>query len=257
MGENSSKFNKGFEKAFEAAAKNKRNFYIYKGVSNLNSEINKSVKAVEKDKKKKYIKSDSYVKWVSEKEKNTCEACRSKDGRIYKANELKGIWPVHPNCKCELVDILAINSEAIETNLLSGIGKSDIIKSERLIEFVMFYGDIYKNANNKLPEKEGRIYYKFKTNKNEFIIVSNDGLKFMAVNNFKTLYPIESVFENQKALKQKEESFMASFEEEMEIFEKNEMAPMAYTYIMKNIYDWYLSDSTAQRAMLEQMAEGI
>ena len=128
MGENSSKINKDFEKAFEAAAKNKRNFYIYKGVSNLNSEINKSVKAVEKDKKKKYIKSDSYVKWVSEKEKNTCEACRSKNGKIYKANELKGIWPVHPNCKCELVDILAINSEAIETNLLSGIGKSDIIK---------------------------------------------------------------------------------------------------------------------------------
>ena len=147
---------------------------------------------------------------------------------------------------------MAINSEAIETNLLSGIGKSDIIKSERLIEFVMFYGDIYDNANNKLPEKEGRLYYKFKTNKNEFIIVSNDGLKFMAVNNFKTIYPIESVFENNKERKQKEENFMASFEEEMEIFEKNEMAPMAYTYIMKNIYDWYLSDSTAQRVKIEE-----
>ncbi len=30
------------------------------------------------------------------------------------------------------------------------------------------------------------------------------------------------------------------------------MAPMAYTYIMHNIYDWYLSDSPAERAMIER-----
>ena len=27
---------------------------------------------------------------------------------------------------------------------------------------------------------------------------------------------------------------------------------MAYTYIMHNIYDWYLSDSSAERAMIER-----
>ena len=39
----------------------------------------------------------------------------------------------------------------------------------------------------------------------------------------------------------------------MELFEKNKIAPMAYTYIMQNIYDWYIADDAAKRT--EKLAE--
>ena len=38
----------------------------------------------------------------------------------------------------------------------------------------------------------------------------------------------------------------------MDLFERNKIAPMAYTYIMKNIYDWYIADDAAKRAEITE-----
>ena len=50
---------------------------------------------------------------------------------------------------------------------------------------------------------------------------------------------------------------MGNFEKEIELFRENKMAPMAYTYIMQNIYNWYGAESIAERTMIEAKLEAF
>ena len=44
-------------------------------------------------------------------------------------------------------------------------------------------------------------------------------------------------------------------QDEMEMFENGEMAPMAYTYLIELTYAWYLADTEADRALYHSLAE--
>ena len=44
-------------------------------------------------------------------------------------------------------------------------------------------------------------------------------------------------------------------EQEMQMYENGEMAPMAYTYLMDLTYQWYLTDNTAEKTKLQKLAD--
>lgn len=200
----------------------------------------------------KFVKSYEYVKWQSEDNKNTCAVCRERNGRLYRYGEINGIWPAHKNCRCKLVPAPAVEAGTATINGLSGIENKYIMGSESYRKYVLENGEVY-HSNGILPEKKGRTYYIININnkKDNFLIVSNDGLCFVTYDGFKNIYPVENKSIVQKEKKKKEAVFFDSFKNEMELFENDKMAPMAYTYIMQNIYNWYLSDNTSDRAMIE------
>ncbi|GAH16467.1 unnamed protein product, partial [marine sediment metagenome] len=47
-----------------------------------------------------------------------CDECAALDGKVYKVNEAKGIIPVHPNCRCAMLPVVA------DTPTCRGVGKS-------------------------------------------------------------------------------------------------------------------------------------
>lgn len=224
-----------FGDAFAKAAKNKEPMSIDKR------------KAVHK-----FVKSYEFVKWKSEEGKNTCAVCRERNGRLYKYGELNGIWPAHKNCHCKLVPAPAVEAGTATINGLSGIENKYIMGSEGYRKYVLKNGEVY-HTNGILPEKKGRTYYSININnkKNNFVIVSNDGMCFVTYDGFKNIYPVENKNIVQKEKKEREAIFFDSFKNEMDLFENDKMAPMAYTYIMQNTYNWYLSDNTSDRAMIE------
>lgn len=228
-----------FGDAFAKAAKNKEPMSIDKR------------KAVHK-----FVKSYEFVEWKSEEGKNTCAVCRERNGRLYKYGELNGIWPAHKNCRCKLVPAPAVEAGTATINGLSGIENKYIMGSEGYRKYVLKNGEVY-HTNGILPEKRGRTYYSININnkKNNFVIVSNDGMCFVTYDGFKNIYPVENKNIVQKEKKEREAAFFDSFKNEMELFENDKMAPMAYTYIMQNIYNWYLSDNTSDRAMIEANLE--
>lgn|GEM_PF-3059555 len=198
-----------------------------------------------------FVKSNEFVMWQSEYE-NACEACKTRNGRLYGINELDGVWPAHKNCKCKLVCAAAVKDNKFTINVLSNIKNQFIIGSENLAIRLLYDVKAYDNADMRLPVKKGRRYFKISANgKNyDYYVVSNDGLCFAAGNG--NLYPVENTDVTRQLKAQKEKDFISSFRKETDIFMHNKMAPMAYTYLMKNIYDWYIADDAAQRTMIEQ-----
>ncbi len=200
----------------------------------------------------KFIKSMEFVKWESEKGKNTCEDCKGRNEKIYKISELDEDWPLHPNCCCQLVQIAAMDMSLAEGGLHNAQIKF-IINNESYRNSIMRASRLYVNKDGILPEKEGRKYYQIVNGSDgSYVIFSNDGLCFITYNNFRTMFPVENVEATKRERIESEKKFFGSFQTEIDIFRKNKMAPMAYTYIMKNIYDWYLSDNAAERLMIER-----
>ena len=112
----------------------------------------------------------------------------------------------------------------------------------------------YDGDTTRLPQKKDRKYYVFNDSDNRKYIISNDGLCFLQYKN--NFYPVESKLITESVIKKQEENYIKKFDYEMELFEKNKIAPMAYTYIMQNIYDWYIADDAAKRAEItEKLAE--
>ncbi|MCR5261769.1 MAG: hypothetical protein K6C94_08025, partial [Candidatus Gastranaerophilales bacterium] len=60
------------------------------------------------DKNKKYI-------WISETGKNTCQECKSLDGKIFTGDKVP-LRP-HPNCKCDAVEYKESNFNQNESNI--------------------------------------------------------------------------------------------------------------------------------------------
>lgn len=112
----------------------------------------------------------------------------------------------------------------------------------------------YNGNITSLPQKKDRKYYVFNDSDNRKYIISDDGLCFLWYKN--NFYPVESKLITESVIKKQEENYIKKFDYEMELFEKNKIAPMAYTYIMQNIYDWYIADDAAKRAEItEKLAE--
>lgn len=145
---------------------------------------------------------------------------------------------------------VAIASGTLTEKGMLGIDNKFIICDDKTRRNILKDANRYKN--DCLPYQKGRIYYtiEIEPGGRKYWILSNDGLCFVTLNNFKTIYPVENEEVEAKNKKLNEEKYIEQFPKELSLLEKGDIAPMAYTYIMKNVYDWYLSDDIAERKMI-------
>lgn len=183
-----------------------------------------------------------YVMWQSENKEHTCAICRKNDGRIMVYGETEDKPPLHRNCGCKLKPVTSITRESIllPKNVTESIMKSDNNEMKKNTEF--------------LPYKKGRRWYKtvLDTGKNSYAVCSSDGLVFVTYDNFKNIFPVEYMTESQMLKKEDEQKFFGSMDRDIKELSKRERPPMAYTYLMKKIYDWYLADTRTERAEIEK-----
>ena len=184
----------------------------------------------------------NYVMWQSENKEHTCAICRKNDGRIMVYGETEDKPPLHRNCGCKLKPVTSITRESIllPKNAAESIMKSDNNEMKENTEF--------------LPYKKGRRWYKtpLDTGKNSYAVCSSDGLVFVTYDNFKNIFPVEYMTESQMLKKEDEKKFFGSMDRDIKELSKRERPPMAYTYLMKKIYDWYLADTRTERAEIEK-----
>ena len=194
----------------------------------------------------RFSKSQLFVQWQTESG-NTCDECRNRDKMIFAIDEIEGIMPFHYNCRCKFVTLPS-------ATILSSNVNSFIMGSETGRKHIISRCEEYDGDTSKLPQEKNRKYYAFTDSDNREYVVSNDGLCFLVYKN--NFYPVESKEIAESVIKKQEEEYIKKFKPEMELFENNEIAPMAYTYIMQNIYDWYIADDAAKRAEItEKLAE--
>ena len=183
-----------------------------------------------------------YVMWRSENKEHTCAICRKNDGRIMVYGETEDKPPLHRNCGCKLKPVTSITRESIllPKNAAESIMKSDNNEMKENTEF--------------LPYKKGRRWYKtpLDTGKNSYAVCSSDGLVFVTYDNFKNIFPVEYMTESQMLKKEDEQKFFGSMDRDIKELSKRERPPMAYTYLMKKIYDWYLADTRTERTEIEK-----
>ena len=183
-----------------------------------------------------------YVMWQSENKEHTCAICRKNDGRIMVYGETEDKPPLHRNCGCKLKPVTSITRESIllPKNVTESIMKSDNNEMKENTEF--------------LPYKKGRRWYKtvLDTGENSYAVCSSDGLVFVTYDNFKNIFPVEYMTESQTLKKEDEQKFFGSMDRDIKELSKRERPPMAYTYLMKKIYDWYLADTRTERAEIEK-----
>ena len=194
----------------------------------------------------RFSKSQLFVQWQTESG-NTCDECRNRDKMIFGIDEIESIVPFHYNCRCKFVALPSVT-------ILSSNVNAFIMGSETGRKHIISRCEEYDGDTSKLPRNENRKYYAFNDSDNRKYVVSNDGLCFLLYKN--NFYPVESKEIAESVIKKQEEEYIKKFKSEMELFENNEIAPMAYTYIMQNIYDWYIADDAAKRAEItEKLAE--
>jgi len=85
--------------------------------------------------KKKY-------RWISESGKNTCEKCKSLDGKVFELNDLPK--RPHPNCKCRVEEISIVEGSVaklygyrdekfnLEIDAKEILGDLSVIKKKKL-----------------------------------------------------------------------------------------------------------------------------
>ena len=194
----------------------------------------------------RFAKSRLFVQWQTESG-NTCDECKSRDKKIFGVDEIDSLVPFHYNCRCKFVTLPSVT-------ILSSNVNQFIMGSEEGRKHLISRCEEYNGDITRLPQKKGRKYYVFNDSDNRKYIISDDGLCFLQYKN--NFYPVESKLITESVIKKQEENYIKHFKHEMDLFEKNKIAPMAYTYIMKNIYDWYIADNAAKRAEItEKLAE--
>ena len=197
-------------------------------------------------KKIRFAKSRLFVQWQTESG-NTCDECKSRDKKIFGIDEIDSLVPFHHNCRCKFVTLPSVT-------ILSSNVNQFIMGSEEGRKRIISRCEEYDGDITRLPQKKDRKYYVFNDSDNRKYIISDDGLCFLQYKN--NFYPVESKLITESVIKKQEENYIKKFDYEMELFEKNKIAPMAYTYIMQNIYDWYIADDAAKRAEItEKLAE--
>lgn len=166
--------------------------------------------------------SENWVTWKTNIGPATCDACLSRDKKIFSVDELieRNEPPLHPNCKCERIPmgvIKAGNATNLGTNgvdwwirylnelpdyyVTKDYANQNgwISKKGNLSEVLpgkMIYGGIYYNENGVLPQKESRIWYEADINytsgyrNRERVLFSNDGLIFVTYDHYDTFFEI-------------------------------------------------------------------
>lgn len=128
--------------------------------------------------------------------------------------------PLHPNCRCSLNDVEAIDSGKATANGNDGadywlkhyrhlpsyyissfqlemLGWRKGDKPSKFAPDKMLGNDIYNNSNRELPVRPGRIWYEATINytpgkrNSHRIVWSNDGLIFVTYDHYHTFYEIK------------------------------------------------------------------
>ena len=150
---------------------------------------------------------------------NTCYDCASMNGKIFSVDdELIDAVPVHPNCKCVIEALLGVMAGTVTDDGESG---ADVYLAEygRLPEYYItkeeaesagwkrnrgnladvapgktIGGNIYKNRDHRLPEREGRRWYEADfdysggVRNDNRLLYSNDGLLFVTYDHYDTFW---------------------------------------------------------------------
>ena len=165
--------------------------------------------------------SENWKNWVTELDEKTCKDCRSLHGKIYLTDEaVKPRPPLHPNCRCKIELMKAVEAGTLTPYGTAGadwfvkylgqlpdyyLTKYDAeelgwdFKKGNLAEVApgnMIFGEVYRNKNGHLPQKEGRIWYEADLNyisgfgNRERLVFSNDGLIFYTYDHYGTFIEV-------------------------------------------------------------------
>ncbi len=163
----------------------------------------------------------NWKNWEAKLTLSTCQKCFDKHGTIY-SQAVNNIMLMHPNCKCELPfmrtkivgaltkmgpigvdaqlrylnklpDYYVSKTEARKSGWKNYLGNLDVVLPSKMIG-----GDIFKNADEKLPVATDRVWREadfeytngFRNHKR--VLYSNDGLIFATFDHYHTFYEIVS-----------------------------------------------------------------
>lgn len=171
-------------------------------------------------------KSLNWEMWKSEIDMRSCLTCKERNGKIYSINSGKRDDPetlrppVHPNCRCMMKRLEAIQAGMATKNYLNGadwflkkygrLPRYYITRDEaeklgwkrkkgnldKVAPGFMLTRGIYSNSDGKLPMIHGRIWYEADINytggwrNKERILFSNDGLIFVTYYHYATFAEI-------------------------------------------------------------------
>lgn len=151
---------------------------------------------------------------------NTCIECRSRHGQIYGIDEVVDpAPPLHNNCRCDIVPMESIEAGNATKNNNDGADywlkhfgelPDYYLTKEELIQYGCSYGKkpakfapgkmyskgVYNNADGRLPDESGRIWYEADINYYEGrrnghrVLWSNDGLIFVTYDHYQTFYEV-------------------------------------------------------------------
>lgn len=168
----------------------------------------------------KLSKSLKYKHWLTIEDWKRCYECTTKHGKVFSIDEVvRPEPPIHPNCRCWLEIMETIEAGTATINGYDGADWMLMFKNElpnyyvsqkelellgwrkgdKVSKFTtkkMFFGGIYKNNNQHLPQAEGRVWYEadinYKSGKrnSQRILWSNDGLIFVTYDHYETFYEI-------------------------------------------------------------------
>lgn len=170
------------------------------------------------------MKSTNYLMWQVKLSRGLCKRCLSMAGKVYERARITGpMPPLHPNCRCELVELLALIAGSAT---LLGENGADwwLVYQGRLPDYYILYqearangwqpqkgnlhkvlpgkmimGGIYRNDNGHLPDAPGRVWYEAdidyaKGYRNlSRIVFSNDGLIFVTYDHYHTFFEVVAV----------------------------------------------------------------
>lgn len=167
-------------------------------------------------------RSKEWVRWKSFIKPTTCYECFKRNCKIFSYEDLERIGEpkLHENGACQLEQLSAVFAGSA-TNFgtmgadwwlyyLHELSNYYISKAEaykigwenikgNLAEIApnhMIFGGVYKNKNNILPSKEGRIWYEADINytggyrNRQRVVFSNDGLIFVTYDHYETFIEV-------------------------------------------------------------------
>jgi SPP1 gp7 family putative phage head morphogenesis protein len=165
--------------------------------------------------------SRNWKNWIAIIDHKTCKTCVRNHGKIYNMAEyIEAQPPIHINCRCSVIQVLAITAGYATQDGVSGVDRwlmqyqklpdhyitkeqayhlGWIPKDGNLYDVApgkVIGGDIYENRNGHLPMEDGRIWYEADINYSDGyralhrILYSNDGLIFVTYDHYKTFVEI-------------------------------------------------------------------
>ena len=162
-----------------------------------------------------------YKVWVCALSPTTCRPCFKLHGKIFLPSEApSGHIKLHPRCGCSVIwlksikkgtvsfegkngiDVLLLEGHPLPDNYITKaqakeLGWKPILMNlHQITNNGIIGGDVYKNRDEKLPNKNGRIWFEADINytggarNGSRIVYSNDGLVFVTYDHYLTFNEI-------------------------------------------------------------------